>query len=100
MISSRVAVLTWGIPIGKYSVFSFASIVIASSFLLSPRTISFTTPLTGEQSLMWGRFLSARTGVPALTSSPSLTSILGLNALKSVGFTATIPGDIVLVILG
>lgn len=47
---------------------------------------------------MLGFCLWIRRGVPACTWSPSLTISRGLNPLKSVGFTATTPGDIVLLI--
>jgi hypothetical protein len=45
-----------------------------------------------------GLFLSAITGVPAFTRSPSFTRSLGLRPLKSVGFTAIMLGEMFLAI--
>ena len=55
-------------------------------------------PLTGEQNRITGFFLSAITGVPALTGSPSFTRSFGLSPLKSVGLTAKMSGEMLLAI--
>ena len=62
---------------------------------MSPLTTSCTVPLTGEVRMMSGFLLSAKTGDPARTLSPSLTRRRGVNPLKSVGFTATMSGTTV-----
>lgn len=98
MSSFFVAVLKLGVVIGRYSFFLSDSMRISRSLRLSPRTICDIVPLVGEQNTISGFFLSAITGVPALTASPSLTSSLGFNNLKSVGFTARIFEEMVFVI--
>ena len=55
--------------------------ITASNFLLSPLTIPLTVPLTGEVTRMSGFFLSAITGDPASTASPSRTRRLGSSPL-------------------
>ena len=80
----------------RYSCASFASTVTARSLRLSPRTISLTVPLTGDARRMSAFFLSAITGEPASTLSPSFTRRRGVNPLSAVGSTATMPGDTVL----
>ena len=80
------------VPKSTYSWEASASTRTASSLRLSPRTTLFTVPLTGEVTRIWGFCLSARTGEPARTRSPSFTRSLGRKPLKSVGLTATTPG--------
>ena len=63
-------------------------------------TIPHTVPLTEEVRRISGRCLSAITGEPAFTASPSFTSSLGTRPLKSVGFTATMSGTTVLMTSG
>ena len=75
---------------------SSACTVMASSFRLSPRTISLMVPLTGEARRIAGFFLSAMTGEPASTLSPSFTRRRGVNPLSAVGSTATMSGETVL----
>ncbi|CCX54718.1 unknown [Bacteroides sp. CAG:1060] len=75
---------------------SSASMRTASNLRLSPLTNSLTVPLTGDARRMSGFFLSAMTGEPQSTVSPSLTRSLGRSPLMSVGQTATMPGAIAL----
>ena len=73
---------------------------IASNFLFSPRAIPHTVPLTGVVNRISGRCLSAITGEPAFTVSPSFTRRRATRPLKSVGFTATMSGTTVLMTSG
>ena len=98
IISSLLAVLMFGTSNARKSFVLSVLILTSRSFLFSPLIISETTPLAGEQKTISGRFLSASTGVPALTVSPSLTSNLIFTSLKSVGFTAIISEETVFVI--
>ena len=59
----------------------FPSVDIRTLIILrfSPRTIDFTVPLTGLTNFIDASFLSKNRTSPTFTTSPSLTTILGVN---------------------
>ena len=65
------------------------SITTLRRTLFSPLFITLTSPLHGETYEISGASLWQKSGVPLITLSPALTSILGFRPLKSGPSTAT-----------